>query len=114
MQKSFSMSYSVKTIPKFEKELKRLAKKHPSLKSDFSALLKSLKENPSQGTSLGNDCYKIRMTITSKGKGKSGGSRVITCFKIDKHTVFLLSIFDKSDQENISDKDLRELLKFIY
>ena len=54
------------------------------------------------------------MTITSKGKGKSGGSRVITCFKIDKHTVFLLSIFDKSDQENISDKDLRELLKFIY
>ncbi|HEY0667310.1 MAG TPA: type II toxin-antitoxin system RelE/ParE family toxin [Sphingobacteriaceae bacterium] len=108
------MTYKVKTIPKFEKELKRLAKKHPSLKSDFSALLKSLNEHPSQGTPLGNECYKIRMAITSKGKGKSGGSRVITCFKIDKDTVFLLTIFDKNEQENISDKDLKELLKFIY
>jgi mRNA-degrading endonuclease RelE of RelBE toxin-antitoxin system len=106
------MSYKVKFIPKFEKELKHLSKKFPSLKSDFSLLLKSLKENPSQGTSLGNECYKIRMAIASKGKGKSGGARVITCFKIVHGTVFLLTIFDKSEQENISDRELSELLKF--
>lgn len=107
------MTYKVKFIPKFEKELKRLTKKFPSLKSDFLLLLQSLKENPSQGTSLGNECYKIRMTIASKGKGKSGGARVITCFKIVHNTVFLLTIFDKSEQENISDRELKELLKFI-
>ncbi len=107
------MSYKVKFIPKFEKELKRLSKKFPSLKADFAALLKSLKEDPSQGTSLGNDCYKVRMAITSKGKGKSGGARVITCFKIIRGTVYLLTIFDKSDQENIADKELSALLKFI-
>ena len=107
------MTYKVKFIPKFEKELKRLAKKFPSLKSDFLLLLQSLKENPSQGISLGNECYKIRMAIASKGKGKSGGARVITCFKIVHNTVFLLTIFDKSEQENISDKELKELLKFI-
>jgi mRNA-degrading endonuclease RelE of RelBE toxin-antitoxin system len=107
------MSYKVKFIPKFEKELKRLAKKFPSLKDDFSLLLKSLKENPSQGTPLGNECYKIRLAIASKGKGKSGGARVITCFKIVHGTVFLLTIFDKSEHENISDKELGELLKFI-
>jgi len=107
------MSFNVRFIPKFEKELKRLAKKFPSIKSDFSTLLQSLKENPSQGTSLGNDCYKIRLAITSKGKGKSGGARLITCFKIVHHTVFLLTIFDKSEQENIPDKELKELLKFI-
>ena len=107
------MSYKVQFIPKFEKELKRLAKKFPSLKSDFSVLLQSLKESPNQGISLGNDCYKIRMAITSKGKGKSGGARVITCFKIVNETVFLLTIFDKSEQENIPDKELKELLKFI-
>jgi len=107
------MSYKVKFIPKFEKELKRLAKKYPSLKSDFSLLLGSLKENPSQGILLGNECYKIRMSIASKGKGKSGGARVITCFKIIHGTVFLLTIFDKSEQENISDKELGELLRFI-
>jgi len=107
------MTYKVKFIPKFEKELKRLAKKFPSLKSDFLLLLQSLKENPSQGISLGNECYKIRTAIASKGKGKSGGAWVITCFKIVHNTVFLLTIFDKSEQENISDKELKELLKYI-
>jgi len=107
------MSYKVKFIPKFEKELKRLSKKFPSLKTDFSLLLKSLKESPSQGTPLGNECYKIRMAIASKGKGKSGGASVITCFKIVNETVYLLTIFDKSEQENITDKELSELLGFI-
>ena len=107
------MSYKVKFISKFEKELKRLAKKYPSLKSDFSILLQSLKENPAQGVSLGNDCYKIRMAIKSKSKGKSGGARIITCFKVFQSTVFLLTIFDKSDQENISDAELKELVRFI-
>ena len=107
------MSYKVKFIPKFEKEVKRLAKKYPSFKSDFSILLSSLKENPAQGTSLGNECFKIRLAISSKGKGKSGGARVITCFKVVHETVYLLTIFDKSEQENISDKELKELLAFI-
>ena len=107
------MSYKVKFIPKFEKELKRLSKKYPSLKSDFSLLLTSLKNDPSQGISLGSDCYKIRLAISSKGKGKSGGARVLTCFKIVHGTVYLLTIFDKSEKENIPDKELSELLKFI-
>ena len=107
------MTYKVKFIPKFEKELKRLSKKYPSLKSDFSLLLTSLKNDPSQGVSLGSDCYKIRLAISSKGKGKSGGARVLTCFKIIHGTVYLLTIFDKSEKENIPDKELSELLKFI-
>lgn len=107
------MSYSVKFVPKFEKELKRLAKKFPSLKTDFALLLNSLKENPTQGVALGNECYKVRMSIASKGKGKSGGARVITCFKIVHGTVYLLTLFDKSEKENIPDKELKELLKFI-
>jgi mRNA-degrading endonuclease RelE of RelBE toxin-antitoxin system len=107
------MSYSVKFIPKFEKELKRLAKKYPSIKSDFSIFINSLGENPSQGTSLGNNCFKIRFSIASKGKGKSGGARVITFFKVVNGAVYLLTIFDKSEKDNISDKEISELLKFI-
>lgn len=68
-------------------------------------------EEPKQGQPLGKDCYKIRMAITSKGKGKSGGSRVITCVKIVAGSVFLLSIYDKGDKESISDKELDSLLK---
>ena len=107
------MSYSVKFIPKFEKGLKKLSKKYPSLKTDFSLLLTSLKVNPAQGISLGNDCYKVRLAISSKGKGKSGGARVITCVKVVQNTAYLLTIFDKSEQENIPDSELQTLLKFI-
>jgi mRNA-degrading endonuclease RelE of RelBE toxin-antitoxin system len=107
------MSYKIKALPKFEKELKNLAKKYPSLKNDFAKLITSLQQIPQQGTPLGNDCYKIRMAISSKGRGKSGGSRVITCVKIQMEAIFLLTIYDKSDQDNISNKELQELLKFI-
>ncbi len=107
------MSYSIIAIPKFEKELKKLGKKYASLKNDLTALFESLETNPRQGTPLGNNCYKIRLAITSKSKGKSGGARVITNFIVTVNTVYLLSIYDKSDKETLSDKELSELLKFI-
>ena len=107
------MSYKIKAIPKFEKELKRLAKKYPSLKAEYIELVQSLKQEPEQGTPLGNNCYKIRLAIASKGKGKSDGSRVITYVRVLQTTVYLLTIFDKSEKENIPDKELEALLKEI-
>jgi mRNA-degrading endonuclease RelE of RelBE toxin-antitoxin system len=107
------MNYKVKFIPKFEKELKRLAKKYPSLKNEYIFLVQSLKIEPEQGISLGNNCYKIRIAIASKGKGKSGGTRVITYVQVRDELVYLLTIFDKSDKENIPDKELQLLLKWI-
>ena len=107
------MNYSIIAIPNFKRELKKLAKKFPSLKNDFAQLAESLQKEPEQGTSLGNNCYKIRMAITSKGKGKSRGSRIITYLQISQTTIYLLSIYDKSEKENISDKEIKELLKHI-
>jgi hypothetical protein len=66
---------------------------------------------PKQGVNLGNNCYKIRLAIASKNKGKSGGARIITHVLIRDKTVFLLDIFDKSEQDNISDKELMALIK---
>ncbi len=104
------MSYNVKSIPKFERELKRLAKKYVSLKTEYIELVQSLKEEPNQGIPLGNDCFKIRLAIASKGKGKSGGARVITYVQVSLTTVYLLTIFDKSEKEIIPDKELQSLL----
>lgn len=75
--------------------------------------MESLEQKPEQGTNLGNNCYKIRIAIASKGKGKSGGARVITNFVIAEETVFLISIYDKSEKENLTDKELDELLKCV-
>jgi mRNA-degrading endonuclease RelE of RelBE toxin-antitoxin system len=104
------MSYNILAVPTFRKELKKLAKKYPSLKTDITALFESLTQNPHQGISLGRNCYKIRLAISSKGKGKSGGARLITTVVIDEKTVYLLSIYDKSDKSNLTDKELSDLL----
>ena len=105
------MSYNVIAVPTFSKELKRLAKKYNSLKADLAVLFESLEENPIQGTALGRNCYKIRLAISSKGKGKSGGARLITNIVVADETVYLLSIYDKSERDNLTDKELDELLR---
>jgi hypothetical protein len=107
------MSYNVKSIAVFEKQAKRLIKKYTSLKKELLKLINELKENPEHGTAIGKKCFKIRIAIASKGKGKSGGARIITNFVITDNTVYLLSIYDKSEKENITDKELEELLKYI-
>ena len=107
------MSFNIFFIPPFDKQLKRLAKKYPSLKKEFAELLERLEQQPEQGTKLGNNCYKIRISIASKGKGKSGGARVITNFVINENTVFLIAIYDKSEKDNLTNLELYELLKFV-
>lgn len=107
------MSYKIETIAPFRKEAKKLIKKYPSLKNELAELGRQLSINPSTGTPLGNNCYKIRLSIASKGKGKSGGARAITHFYVAQETVFLLSIYDKSEKENISNTEIKALLKLI-
>lgn len=105
------MSYKVTYTARFEKEAKRLAKKYPSLMTDILELVELLKSDPKLGTPLGKNLYKIRLGIESKGHGKSGGARVITYVIFSHKTVFLTSIFDKSEQDSISTLVLLKLLK---
>lgn len=107
------MSFDVVPIPEFVKELKWLAKKYRSLKAELDALGDKLAEHPTMGVPIGHDCYKIRLAIKSKGAGKSGGARVITCVVAVREEVYLLSIYDKSEQATLTDKRLKELLKQI-
>lgn len=97
--------------PDFKASAKRLGKRYPSFKEDLKALADSLQENPEQGTPLAGGYRKIRMAITSKGKGKSGGARVITlnCLVKEKDgEIFLVKVYDKSETESVSLKDIRK------
>ena len=107
------MSYKIELSQKFERQAKALLKKYPSLQKELIQLRNDLIENPQLGTSIGHHCFKIRLSIASKGKGKSGGARVISFVFISGKTIYLLSIYDKSEQENLSDKELKELIKSI-
>ena len=108
------MNYSIETFPPFDRAAKRLAKRYKSLKDDLSQLINELRANPQMGTDLGNGFRKIRMAVKSKGKGKSGGARIITFTLIlsqEDTTIALLYLYDKSERSNITDKELEALMK---
>ena len=107
------MSYKLIITPAFERDAKSLLKKYKSLKNDLAGLFELIENNPVQGKPIGNDCYKIRLAITSKGRGKSGGTRIITYVVFKNETVYMLSIYDKSDIENLTDKEILQLIKLI-
>ncbi|EPG76077.1 PF06296 family protein [Leptospira fainei serovar Hurstbridge str. BUT 6] len=107
------MKFEILYTDLFSRELKALCKKYRSIKNDLKKLVDSMEKNPVQGVSLGKDCYKIRLAISSKGKGKSGGARVITYLYLSGNKVYFLSVYDKSEKENISDKEREDLLKLI-
>ncbi len=102
--------YNVRLARSFERDAKPLLKKYASLRQELATLGEELQENPTLGMPLGQDCYKIRLAIKSKGKGKSGGARIITYTITDNEEVILLTIYDKQVKDNISEKELKELL----
>lgn len=107
------MSCKITYTPDFAKQMKRLSKRYKSLKEDYVNLLNDLRANPSLGIELGHHLRKVRMSIASKGKGKSGGARVITYTLILAETdteIKLLTIYDKSERENLTDKELLDLM----
>lgn len=109
------MKYNVIITENFENEVKRLLKKYTSLKNELESLEQKLISHSPLGTPIGNNAYKIRIAVKSKGKGKSGGLRIITYLEVDFYiddltNIFLLSIFDKSETENITKEDLKRLI----
>lgn len=107
------MSYSIIPVDKFKKEAKRLIKKYPSLKDELIELSNQLEQNPIIGTALGNNTFKIRLAIKSKGSGKSGGARIITYLVNEQNEVYLLTIYDKADLDTVEDAVLKKIIKQI-
>jgi hypothetical protein len=108
--------FIVTTIQPFDREFKKLAKKYRSLPSDLAAFVTELEQADPEnlpGDGVGDDCYKIRMAIASKNRGKSGGARIIYYARLASGELVLLSIYDKSEKENITEGELHILLKYI-
>lgn len=108
------MKVDIITHPEFEREFRRLSKKYHSLVDDYAQLIEDLEKSPLQGTSLGMGTRKVRMGVSSKGGGKSGGARVITYSVMQKTPDFmeltLLYIYDKSEMDSVSTRFIKYLL----
>lgn len=116
------MKVTVKITKSFKTAAKPLLKKYQSLSKDLLNLERDIVRTPRLGTPLGKDAYKIRLKITSKGKGKSGGARVISLVETtlvgvaeivsdEEIIVNFITIYDKGDVDNISDKELKDLIQ---
>lgn len=106
------MNYRIQTYVTFDKEVKKLGKKYKSIKKDLAEFVQQLMQNPDMGTDLGNGYRKIRMSITDKGKGKRAGARIITLniiLSAEETSIGLLYIYDKSERESITDKEIEAL-----
>lgn len=111
------MKVEINVTESFKKAARPLIRRYRSFLDDLTSLEKDLIQNPTLGASLGGNVYKIRLRIKSKGKGKSGGARVISLVEFlvevnsDRSTVVnLITVYDKSDQSDISDRELRKLI----
>lgn len=108
------MKRKIEVLDNFKSRFKRLSKKYKSLDSELVELSQTLLNSPKQGDNLGSGLYKIRLASQSKGSGKSGGFRVITYYieqKADTETIYLVTIYDKSEEDSISKSELLKITK---
>lgn len=105
------MNLNIKTLSSFDKDVKRLYKNYKKLPSDLKTLKEELLQNPKSGIELGNKCYKIRLANSSVPTGKSGGFRIIYYYLDDDLNLYLMSIYSKSELENIDDKVILNILQ---
>lgn len=110
------MNYRIELGSSFKQKFKRLRKKYHSLDKDLAQLADELRQNPAAGTDLGRGVRKVRMAVSDKGKGKSHGARVIThtaIISVEEGVITLLAIYDKAEQDSISDKEIALLVQEI-
>ena len=110
------MKFEIITTPTFDKEFKRLKKKYSSLPNDLEIFGRELLGNPYIGSDLGGNIRMVRVAVKSKNKVKSGGVLVITysvILKITDSVIFLVTLFDKSEKENIPDSEIKQIIKEI-
>ena len=111
------MKVTIDYLDEFARGAKALRKKYPSFESDYDTFLDELEKNPFSGECLGQHTYKNSLAIASTGKGKRCGARVVT-YNVqqqsdDEVNITLMTIYDKSDIENVSDAYLRSLVQQI-
>jgi len=100
----------IKLTDDFKKNFKKLNKKYKNIKKDFQYFISELKENPKLGIDLWNWFYKIRIKNSDNNKWKSWGYRTITFYN-NLDIIILLTIYSKSEKENILEKEFLEILK---
>jgi mRNA-degrading endonuclease RelE of RelBE toxin-antitoxin system len=96
----------------YKKELKKLNKRYRSIDRDIQPLIQQLESGETPGDRIvGNEypVYKVRVPNSDTRKGKSSGYRVIY-YTITPEAILLTTIYSKSDRQNISNKEVEDII----
>jgi len=104
------MNLKLIPTPEFSRSVKKLFKKYRQIPQDLKNLEYELINNPKSGIELGNNCFKLRIPNSSVPTGKRGGFRVFYYYKDKNNNIYLLTIYSKTDIENISDRKLADII----
>jgi len=105
------MNLKITNLSIFTRDVKRLYKKYKNITNDLKSLQSTLHENPKAGIALGDNLYKIRLANSSIPTGKSGGFRIIYYYLDNQNNIYLMTMYSKTELENISEDRLIEILK---
>jgi len=104
------MNLKIISLDSFKRDVKKLLKKYKKLPSDLKNLQEELLRNPRAGIELSNNCFKIRLANSSTPTGKSGGFRIISYYLDKNNNIYLLTIYSKTELENISHEKILSIL----
>lgn len=110
------MKYEVEFTAIFKRRIKKLSSKYPRIKEDLSVLLDQLEQGNFQGDRLQDypgEVYKVRVGSIDQKKGKRGGYRVIYIAVTFNTTVYLMEIYAKAYQEDLTNQQKQEIKDFI-
>lgn len=108
------MNFKIQTTSYFDAEAKRFGKRYRSFVDDLKSFRDSITEDPFQGTEIMPGIRKVRMSIETKGRGKSGGARVITFTYLvseESGNVILLLLYDKADASSVKSNVVKKIVK---
>lgn len=106
------MKREVVQTKNFDEKIQKLLAKNKLLSNDFEEFKKKLIENPKQGDVISGTGGVRKTRLKSASKGKRGGFRVCYLDLEEKLILFLLSIYPKSEQEDLT-SDEKQVLKQI-
>lgn len=85
------------------------AKEESVSEAERRAIVTFIAQNPDTGVIMPGSGGARKLRFAARGRGKSGGYRVITFYAGEDIPVFLLDIYSKETQANLSKDELNEL-----
>ena len=107
------MPYNVQLTSSFKRSVKKLKRRYPHIQDDIREGIEVLLHTPQLGVIVSGSggIRKVRLANRDARRGKSGGYRLLYYLEDEEtQALYLLLVYSKSDRENVTKRELKQLL----